>query len=411
MKKACMRMLGAGLALGFAAGTGAARADGYRNPPPGGAGLGRAGNMVAGVEDATATHFNPALLGRLSQAEAVAAVTLARSEIDVRSPLRATSKDDWQALPNLFVAAPLADGLVGGLALTTPYGQGVEWAPNNPFAYLSPYQADLMVANVTPAIGWAAAPNVWIGAGVDLYVGEVELRQSLSWSRMLGSPLLPDGVLRAKGDGVSWGARLAAAWEPADGHRVGVAWRSATSLDLDGSVSATGTPPGAPSRTDFETTFEFPDSLALGWQIALSPALRVEVMAEWLRWSANDAQTYTGTPPVLLPPTTVEMDWDDVWTFGVGAEYDLDEAWTLRAGYQYLPSPIPDRTFSPLFADADRQVVSVGAGWSRGPHTLDAAWAFSFFDDRDVRDNIQPAYNGSYSFDAQLLALSYGYRF
>lgn len=387
-------------------------ADGYRNPPAGGAALGQGGNFSAGVNDATANFYNPALLTRIVRPEAMAAFSIARSQLNYRGPLGSgSSQDDFQLLPNLFAAWPMENQpLVLGLAVTTPYGQAMEWERQNPFSLIGPYQAQLTVVDVSPALGWKISPRWQIGAGVDVYTTRLEMKQVYPWSILTGLPL-PDGTLRADADGTALGAHAGLAWEPAKGHTLALVWRSQCRLDLEGDLDASQAPPGAPAHSGFTSDLSLPDIFTLAYGVDLTPALHVEAMAEWLRWSLNDLQTYAGQPPALLPATAVPQLWDDTITLGVGAAYRIDERWTVRAGYQYLPSPVPNRTFSPLLADADRHVATIGAGWRNGRHTIDAAYAFSFFADRSVGDNVQPAYAGEYTLEADLISVSYGYAF
>jgi long-subunit fatty acid transport protein len=48
---------------------------------------------------------------------------------------------------------------------------------------------------------------------------------------------------------------------------------------------------------------------------------------------------------------------------------------------------------------------------TQGAHRVDVAYAYAILDERDVRDNLNPAYNGNYDSESQILALSYGYTF
>ena len=56
--------------------SGQARADGYRNPPPTAAGIGKAGVHSAFVDDASAISYNPANLALQTNASVVVAVTI-----------------------------------------------------------------------------------------------------------------------------------------------------------------------------------------------------------------------------------------------------------------------------------------------------------------------------------------------
>ncbi|HEY5621286.1 MAG TPA: hypothetical protein VIR77_01670, partial [Pontiella sp.] len=69
-----------------------------------------------------------------------------------------------------------------------------------------------------------------------------------------------------------------------------------------------------------------------------------------------------------------------------------------------LPTPIPDDTMTWLLPDADRHALSLGLGYTVGQHTVDLAYTFSIYDDRDT-----PL--GSYEIDSDLIGMTYSMSF
>ena len=86
--------------------------------------------------------------------------------------------------------------------------------------------------------------------------------------------------------------------------------------------------------------------------------------------------------------------------------WDISEAYTLRAGYKFLESPIPDRTHSPVLPDADKHMLDLGIGWQGDGCRVDAAYMVSIFDDRDVANNVVPAFNGDFDLSSHILGIS-----
>lgn len=388
------------------------RADGYRNPPPGPA-LGRAGNATAGAEDASALLYNPALLADIEAQTGTLSLSLARTQIDWTGPdgTRASAKDPWQVLPNLYVAFPYADSPWRmGLGLATPFGQSVEWPKDSPFRYEAPYFAQIGMINITPAFARRVTPTLSVGAGLDLYYSEIEFKQTVPWGMLLRAPL-PDGEIRATGDGAAWGGRLGFAWDVAPDHRLAFSYRSRFRMDYDGDFTVQGVPPPVNvGARDFSTRVRYPDILAAGYGARLTDAWRAEVQVEWLSHSVNHSQPIeVGAPYDALVRdesgnTGILNDWDDTWTFGFGTDWTFAPGWTAQAGYMFMESPVPDETISPLLPDADRQVFAVGLGRRFGAHALDAAYTYNRFKTRDTS-------MGKFEYDANLIGVTYVFRF
>lgn len=403
------RVLSIGLIVAVSC-SGTARADGFRNPPPGGEGLGRSGAFAAQVEGPLSVHFNPANLGDAKKGvETEVSLALAHTKTTWEGAGRSfDSEDPWQVLPNLFASWKAADGVGVGLGLTTPYGQSVEWDGQSPFRYAAPYWAQMTMININPSVGWRVNDQIAIGAGLDVAMSSLRFKQIFPWGVVVKAPV-PDGEIEVDTSGTAVGANAGLTLTPAAGHRVALTYRSAMTVDYEGDMTPHGAPPlPGLAKGDFETELAFPDIVTLGYGVEITKAFRVEADVEWLGWSCMDAQPLdAGANNALLAGRAVPYLWEDTWTFNVGADWAFTPEWTARAGYSFLESPVPEMTYSPILPDADRHVITVGLGWHNERNAVDAAWAFSIYDDRTIAANLVPGYNGSYEMASDLLTLSY----
>ena len=372
-------LLGAGLVLAQAA-----SGDGYRNPPPTAEGIAKSGVNAAFVDDASAISYNPANLAMQTNKSLVVSLSMARTENTYTppgSPVSYESDGDWNYLPNLYYAQPVANGVTVGLGITTPYGQGISWNPSDfaPGVGLGPgqrpvvpYEATAMILDITPSAAFKIVDNLSFGVGLDIYYSQLDLN-SLIDSALTGVP--PGTVLSTKGEGDAWGlgANAGLTWLPTENQRVIATFKSGVELDYSGDFQVEGTDVGS-----FETTIKYPNSIGLGYGIELGNAFQVEALVEWLQWSVNDSQTVVAGANTL----TLENKWDDTFTFGLGGSWFATDTLTVRAGYAYLPSPIPDNSVTPLLPDADRQAISVGLGYALGRNAFDIAYTFSIYGDR-----------------------------
>jgi len=391
-------------------------ADGFRNPPPGAVGMGRAGVIIAQVPDASAVFYNPANLALIQNCSIEAAVSIAHSEADFSGPGGSVSSDtDWQMLPNFFMATARechGKKYTLGIGVTSPFGQGMDWPEESFVKYNAPFSAQMSMVNVNPSVGMHISESVLLGAGVDVYWSRLKFKQAIPWARLIRTPApLPDGVASFEGNGTAVGGNIGLTWLIDKSQRLGLTYRSQFDMSYEGDFEASNMPQGM-QASDFSSELKFPNIIAIGYGVEVTSKLSVEADFEWLNWARNDSQPLDiGSNNALLPPQmrTVNNSWKDTVTAGVSAEYRFDQDWALRAGYAFLQSPVPDRTFSPVLGDTDAHEFTLGIGWHHGSHALNAAYALSIYKDRSITGNQTPAINGEYSFSSDLISLSYVY--
>ncbi len=401
-------------------------ADGFRNPPEGAQALGKIGGRLVYMEDASAAIHNPANLPLFQAPEASVSVTFGygKREFVNAEGARASSRDNWSWLPNLFAVYPLNDdGLVAGLSLTTPFGRSSTFSKTSPLRYTAPYFTELYAVNLNPVIAYRVNNRLSVAAGASLLYSELELRQIFPWAAVTQNPETPDGATRFQADGYGFGYNAAITWNITQRQRAALTYRSSIKVDYDGDLRLSNVPPPAQlppplaplitPKSDFDTEIEFPAVLAFGYGLHLTDRIRVEANVEWVRHSLFEALDFDAdnNTPLLGPNSRIEADWKDNWTYGLGADFRISEDWTLRAGYIYLETPIPGRTMLPTISEENQSVISLGLGFRRGAHQLDLAYAYGLFSGRRVSDNEEPAFNGKHDFDSHLIGASYALTF
>ncbi len=375
--------------------------DGYRNPPPTAEGIAKSGANMVFVDDASAISYNPANLVLQTNHSLVVAVTIAQTETTY-SPSAAPpgtafdSDGDWNILPNIYYSQPIGEkGWVAGIGINTPYGQGVSWEESDfstlvgPTTPVVPYEASVLFLNINPTIAFPVHESVYIGVGLDVVYSSLELKA-------LDGISSPGTIVSSEGEGDGWGigGNIGVTWLPTARQRVAATYRSRVDIDYKGDLKAGG-------AGDFATTIKYPNIIGLGYGIQLTDNIQIETQLEWLQWSVNDTQTLVADGTA----STVDNDWDDTFTIGLGGSWAATDALVVRAGYAFIPSPIPDATVTPLLADEDRHALSLGLGYALGSHVIDVAYTFSIYNDR----NSTPS--GAYEVDSNLVGLTYSYSF
>lgn len=397
-----------------------ALADGYRNPPDGALALGRIGGRIVDVDDASAVLHNPANLADLDKITIQPAVTFGYSEkrfTDLQGN-HTTTEDPWRMLPSANATMPLKPGVLTlGVGLSVPYGQSTRWDENSLFRYTAPYYARMKVIDLSPAIGVKVTDRISVGAGVDLYKGDLKFQQFVPWSMMTKNATSPDGIMSFSGDGYAVGGNAAVKVKITEAQHVALTYKLPFNMDYDGDFNLSNIPNGVPATpsSDFNTKIKYPQIAAVGYSVRVTDTIRLEANVEWLEHSRNQSLDMDiGANNALLnslSTNSIAQNWKNTWTFGLGGDWQFAQNWLLRAGYVYMPTPVPQQTLMPSAAEEDQSVVSVGVGYRRLHHSVDVALAQGLFNGREVRNNQVPSYNGDYDFCSTLLGVSYQYAF
>lgn len=398
-------------------------ANGFRNPPAGGEAFGRVGGKVAQIEDASAVEHNPANLTGIKAAGVMGAVTIINTGTDFHSPMgEARTKDDWKFLPNLFAVLPSTHSdYVFGMGITTPFGQSTVWEKEGVFRYTAPYSAELTVINVNPTLAVKLDDRISVAAGLDVFMSRLDIKQMLPWSQLTGGAV-PDGTAHLQGDGAGVGGNAAISYRLTQAQSLALTYRSPVKVDYEGDSDFSGAQiVGLNPASDFDASVEFPTIIGFGYGLDLTKSVRLGADIEWIEFSrygslsldAGNNNPLVNSPAAANPraPMVIRQNWKDIWSFGLGADWKVSEGLTLRTGYIYLPSPIPEATVAPTLPDADRHVFTLGAGIRRGLNRLDVAYGYSLIPDREVDQNQNPAYNGTYESTSHLMSVSYARSF
>lgn len=393
----------------------AGAAEGLRTLPDTARAMGMAGGRLVLLDDASVVRTNPASLPEIQDTLATVSYQAWHGKVDYTSPLgaRDSMRDPWKHLGSVYVAHPLSDTLTAGLGISAPFGVSIKWPEEGAFRYAGASEAVLATYAINPALGLKINDEVSVGFGLDIFRSDIELRQRYPWGAVTGLPV-PDGSMRFEGDGWGLGAYLGVNYKIDSRQRVSVVGRLPVSVSYSGEFAIDHPmPPLAVPPGPFDSEIKYPGSIAVGYAVDLSERFSLGIDFEWIQNSTHDRLPLGIGPnqPLLGGFDAIPMGWDDSFSIGIGGLYRVNEALTLRAGYLYSDSPMSDRTWNPSVPSDDRHILSVGAGYAFGDHSIDLAYSLVLMSDTTVRDNVVPAFNGSYSHDWSVLTLSYTRRF
>lgn len=401
----------------------AAYASGFRLPESSASAMGMSSAFVGQADDPTAVWYNPAGITRLDgtqvSAGTVAIYPIITHENNTVNPGTTDVSDRTTHLPIHLYATHKLDGkLALGIGITNPFGLSTDWNKNNSSTKYVATFSKIVTTEVNPNVAYRLNDNLSIGVGI----AYVNLRATLEKTARVVIPGPPptdlgDHHFRLSGDGYGWGANLAVMYRISDDMTAGFSYRSRVKIDVDGTAALSEGPAAVSGSA--QTSITLPDLIQLGVSYRASNSLTLNGDLEYTWWQTYDRLVITSSVPNFN--TTDEKQWDNTFILRIGGQYKLSEQWKLRAGYMYDQNPVPEDRFETRIPDSDRQGVSIGAGYSSGNMTVDAAYLYLRFNkrtiDNSLADNdINPltpddSLNGTYKSQAHLAALTIGYKF
>ena len=104
----------------------------------------------------------------------------------------------------------------------------------------------------------------------------------------------------------------------------------------------------------------------------------------------------------------IDLDWNDSWLYKIGMQYGINENLDLRLGYNFVESPVPERTLSPANPEACQHNICVGLGYRFSKMSLDIFYTIALYENITVSNNLL---DGTYRNQSQYFGTSIGYRF
>jgi len=308
-------------------------------------GLGMAfAGAAAGYDDLSSMFFNPATMIRNKgfNAQAEASVILPSSKISV-TPGGADSGNigEVAVVPSTYVAYSVNPNFVFGVGVNAPFGLATK-ANNGWGGAAHGLKSEMKVLNINPMVAFRINPMISVGAGIQMDYMEVDLTSNV------GIPVTIKGK-----DKASFGFTAGVLFEPMQGTRIGVGYRSKVNHKLKGDMTAG---PTFPVTADFTA----PESVTASFHQDINPQWAIKGSVEWMNWSRFKNLTVKNLAGATVA-NTVEM-WKDSWFFSGGVEYKPTPTMVLRAGAAYELSPVPDATRTPRIPDNNRIWLTVGGG-------------------------------------------------
>jgi len=373
------------------------------------------GAMVGRADDPSALALNPAGITQIpgSSLMTSAGFLLPYGTVSVAGGGISTDQNDRTfILPNLYYTRQMSDSLWFGIGVMSRFGLGTDF-PADWFGRYNSYRAMIESVSVNPNLAWKVNDSLSLSFGVEALWFEADLRKKIDPTGGAASHPATDIDFRLKGDDIAFGWNVGLHYRMDEATRIGLHYRSRVKLALSGTAAAQWLM-GSDSTGGY-VDLTLPEMYMFGISRQLTPKLNVEAGAIYTGWDSYESLAFTFDKPLLgiLPTRSFSpKNWGSVWRYQIGFEYKHSPEWTWRLGYTYDQEPMPLSTLDYQVPTGDRQLLSVGFGYSKDNWSLDLAYTYLIAGDRYFEARPREGIRNSRSHDmgANIFMISFSMR-
>ncbi len=390
--------------------------------------------LAAKGGEASALYQNPAAITAVGGTQAQVGLTaiVPTADVTTTSPYsgaHARSYGDGKVwpIPHVYLTTQLDDEFWFGFGVGTRFGLGAEFEQKWPGRYGS-YKAEILSFDLMPTLAWKATDRLSLALGISVRYFDIELAQKIDAAGLSGlrpyndpscSPFDVDQNLH--GDDVKPAVDLGLTYKITDALTVGAAYHSRIKFKVEGDAkwkkpaAVQALAPAAWNDMGFHAYNYNPDAFVLAFAWDVSDEVTLSAGATYTTWSLYDDLVIDLHGQMLPGVSKLQSDkkWHDTWRLSVGGDWKVSEEWTLRAGYTWDQSPINGKHVDYLVPGDNRHILAVGAGWARGPWSVEASYFYEIVDNYDVDGRPRNGvFDGTFcGASAHAVALTLGYAF
>ena len=368
--------------------------------------------FIVQADDPSAVAINPAGISQLQSNQVQAQVTVCNAYASRTSPTgeKSHNEDQWQPVPSFFATTELKKDVTAGLGLSFPNGLSSTWADDSFVRYVATY-SDLVVADLSPAIGAKVTDHLRLGVAADYYYSQAKLEHMMDVGMLHGAPGKMDTKSTMEGSGSAWGYNVGAIYEFNREHAVALTYRAPYTINYDGDLSMGG------QNLDLSTAIDFPAVVVAGYAWRPTDKWKFEINLDWTDWDQTGDITLHFKNPGI-PDATQKQGLQNTVAYKLGAEYLYSEKLALRAGYIYNQNATPEEDWRPSLLDTDVQFITAGFGYRLSGWTIDTALQLVFYKERTINNNVDgnettssSSIDGTYKAFAPCVSLAATYGF
>ena len=421
-----LRLLLAVLISGVSAGK--SLANGFGLPDQDAFATARGEAFVATADNASAIFYNPAGIAQLTNSNFRGGIYGIYLEPSYTPPNSAPnhdhnyySSDNFAAIPQFFYTyktkgAPFSFGL----GVYAPFGGKMGWPQDTGFRSVAT-GGSLKYLTINPVVALKVLPSLSVGGGLMVNYAKIEMSQGL---RPFQTPFT--NFFNFNGDGWSFGYNAGILWQPYEKFSFGATFRSSARMNFQGNTEfeLQPHPYGTPTQRNASAAFTFPLTTVFGVSYRPTPKWNLEFDANYTGWNSFNTTTIQQSPPPVNNPfrqnIPVNLEWQASWMYEFGVTRYFENGWHVSGGYVFNENSVPNKFYTPLAADLDRDFFSIGVGHQGKIFDFDLAYQFGYGPTHTVTGSTPSttpgqfagqSADGKYGFTSSALILSLGMHF
>jgi long-chain fatty acid transport protein len=257
------------------------------------------------------------------------------------------------------------------LGLVTPYAFKYDFGESALSQFVST-RSDFRTYDLTPSLAWRWCNGLSIGAGLDFIYGNYKMDFNIG---TIGSP---NGFIQSVQNRWAVGMHAGVLWEIDCVTRVGLNYRSAVRMSLEGKADFMLPPfvENFQALIPIRTTFRLPATLTLSGFHQLDQCWAAMMDLEWTHWKkfhelVFDLQEFGEI-------ITLE-NFRDTYRVAVGAAYHYNECTLFRFGAAYDRTPVRDALRNLMMPDGDRTWLAIGLQYAFPGFRIELGYAHLFY--------------------------------
>ena len=384
------------------------------------------GAQIAGGHSPSAIFYNPAGLSEIQGLQISFGTTVIHTSFAFTGPETVdswhyTRAKDGRFFPSHFFAAyNINNWFTAGFGIYTPFGLGSTWGTDE-----HPWVGRELTTNTqlqtlfyNAAVSFKPIENLSVAAGVMYATGNVTMDKSVYFT-----PRGVYGKSSLQADGNGFGFNLGIHFQPLDGVRFGINYRSNVLMEFNDGTAAFTFPKTNdaeidreiasyfPAKTGASSSIKLPYVLGAGLSYHFTENLRAEADYVLTGWNSYDKLVIEFDQPVAgKTQSETNRNYEDSYSVRFGLEYQVQQGLEVRAGYAWDRHAVPDAYVEPSLPEGDRHIYSTGIGYCLFGVQLDAFYQVILQEDRKITYSAQN-FNGTYSGLATAYGMSVGYSF
>jgi len=372
-------------------------AGGFIIPHQTARGLALSNALIAGIDDASATYYNPSALSEISGNNLMVNGVYINAVNSVENSERdAVNKHDDNLIASMFANyhIPGTDFTVG-IGTYSPFGLATTY--DRDFTRFAANRSELKTIFVTPSLAWRPSKYFSVGAGLS-YVHASGL-----FSRSLCLDAIPidgcatpggtfEGKIRVTDTANAFTYNLGLLVKPVETIKLGLTYRGRTDIRFDSADAKLGGSFTASKVKADVRPIALPPLINAGvfWQ--MNPQWSAELVYEFTRWSEFKSFNASLSPvPGFIPlggfpvaSFSLPQKWKDTSTVRLGGSYKITPNWVLRSGLAVEETPVPSSTLNPAIPGGDILTLNAGVGYKWERVILELGYMAVFYKTRKV---------------------------